>query len=592
MQIRRVTARNFRGIRQTEWRLPCQRFLCLVGAGDSTKTTLLDAIALVLTSRPNVTFSDADFYNCDVSQPIVLRVLIGDLTTALLDAEAGFGMWLTGLTPSGELEHDPAPASEECVMLQLTVDADLEPSWTVVRHGAYDDGMPLTSGRRRALGLFRVDERVDTHLRWGRGSALARLTDGGADAAVTAVRRTSRETVFNNVGADLQATASQVATAAGTIGGGKFTDLRPGWDPVASASPSALLLHEGTVPLTHAGLGSRRLISIAAQELATQDGNILLVDEIEHGLEPHRLLHVLHELRKRSDQRCGQVIVTTHSPIAVQAMVATDISVVRNDRDSGVTEVTPVPEEINEAQGALRAGPSAILARKVVVGEGATEAGILRALIRRWDDERIMGNVPTHAALGVAFLNGGGANAAIRAKVYHELGVTAALLVDNDDRGVDKNIDAAEGAGVSIARWQHGNSTEAEIISVLAEVAELREIVELAANHKSSEAVCSHLCTELPKLSAQEDPCSPDAWTAAGCTLDEVRAAIIAAAGGGSKRKNSDKAWFKREDAGETLGEFIYRHWNHYRSTHLGAELIKVRQFIYGDKEPTDTPKP
>lgn len=590
MQIRRVIARNFRGIRQAEWRLPHQRFLCLVGAGDSTKTTLLDAIALVLTSRPNVTFSDADFYNCDVTQPIVLRVLIGDLTTALLDADAGFGMWLTGLTPSGELEHDPTPGSEECVMLQLSVDGELEPSWTVVRHGAYDDGMPLTAGRRRALGLFRVDERVDTHLRWGRGSALARLTDGGADAAVTAVRRASRETVFNNVGPDLQATASQVATAAGTIGGGQFTELRPGWDPVASASPSALLLHEGTVPLTHAGLGSRRLISIAAQELATQDGNILLVDEIEHGLEPHRLLHVLHELRKRSDRRRGQVIVTTHSPIAVQAMIATDISVVRNDRDTGVTEVTPVPEEINEAQGALRAGPSAILARNVVVGEGATEAGILRALIRHWDEERITRNLPTHAALGVTSINGGGSNAAIRAKVYHELGVMAALLVDNDDRGVDKNIDAAEGVGVLIARWQHGNSTEAEIISVLAEVAELSEIVGLAVNHKSSEAVGSHLCAELPNLSTQDDPCSPDAWAAAGYPLDQVRAAIIAAASGGSKKKNSDKAWFKREDAGEILGEFIYRHWTRYQNTHLGNELTKVRQFIYGEKESTDTP--
>lgn len=587
MQIRRVTVRNFRGIRHTEWRLPRQRFICLVGPGDSTKTTLLDAIALVLTSRPNVTFSDADFYGCDVTRPIEVRVLIGDLTKALLDAETGFGMWLTGLGGDGDLEHDPAPGSEDCVMLQLTVDADLEPLWTVVRHGEYDDGMPLTSGRRRALGLFRVDERVDTHLRWGRGSALARLTDGGADAAVIAVRRASRDTVFNDVAPSLQSTASQIATAAGAIGGGRFIELRPGWDPVASASPSALLLHEGTIPLTHAGLGSRRLIGIAAQELATQDGNILLVDEIEHGLEPHRLLHMLHELRKRSDQRQGQVIITTHSPIAVQAMAATDISVVRNV--DGLTEITPVPEEINDAQGALRAGPSAVLARKVVVGEGATEAGILRAIIRHWDDERTSTDKPTHAALGVTFFNGGGANAAIRARVYQELGVTAALLVDHDDPGVDKHVEAARAAGVRIARWQSGNSTEAEIISVLTDEAGLLKIVELAVTHKGSQAVGSHLRAELPKLSPQDDPCTAAAWTTAGYSLDEVCAAVTAAAGGGSNKKDRDKkAWFKREDAGETLGEFIYQQWDRYQSTHLGAELTKVRRFIYSDEEPKD----
>ena len=287
------------------------------------------------------------------------------------------------------------------MMLQLTVDAGLEPLWTVVRLDEWDDGMPLTSGRRRLFGLFRVDDRVDMHLRWGRGSALSRLTADGADAAVTAVRRASREAVFNDVGAALRATASKVSVAAGTIGGGQFIELQPGWDPVATASPSALLLHEGLVPLSHSGLGSRRLISLAAQELATADGNILLVDEIEHGLEPHRLLHVLHQLRERSDQRRGQVLVTTHSSIAVQAMAANDISVVRNV--DGQTVVTPVPDELDEAQGALRAGPSAVLARKVVVGEGATEAGILRTLIRRWDEERASSGQPTHAVLGVAF---------------------------------------------------------------------------------------------------------------------------------------------------------------------------------------------
>jgi putative ATP-dependent endonuclease of OLD family len=589
VQIRQVAAWNFRGIRKAEWRPPPLRFLCLVGAGDSTKSTLLDAVALVLTSRPNITFSDADFYQCDVSKPIVVRVLIGDLSPALLDAETGFGMWLTGLAPDGDLEHDPSPDAEACVMVQLMVSSDLEPSWTVVRHEAYDDGLAMTAGKRRALGLFRVDDRADTHLRWGRGSALARMTEGGTEEAVTAVRRASRETVFSGAGPSLRKAAGQVAAAAGAIGGGAFTELGPGWDPIASASPSALLLHEGKVPLTHAGLGSRRLISMAAQELATQEGNILLVDEIEHGLEPHRLLHVLHELRKRSGQRQGQVIVTTHSPIAVQAMAAADISVVRNDRATGLTTVTPVADEIADAQGALRAGPSAILARKVVVGEGATEAGILRALIRRWDEERIAQGLPTHAALGATFLNGGGASAPVRAKVYQQLGVEAALLVDNDDRGVDDAIREAEQAGVVVARWRLGDSTEAAIISVLDDFAGLSELVDVAVEHKGDDGVAAHLRAELPKLASDTDALDSGTWVDAGYSVQEVRAGIVAAAGGGSAKKDSKKAWFKREDAGERLGDFIYWRWDRYQATALGNELIRVRAFLYG-KESSDLP--
>ncbi|MFF0374000.1 ATP-dependent nuclease [Actinoplanes missouriensis] len=592
MQIRQVAAWNFRGIRKAEWRPPPLRFLCLVGAGDSTKSTLLDAVALVLTSRPNVTFSDADFYQCDVSKPIVVRVLIGDLSPALLDAETGFGMWLTGLTPDGQLEHDPSPDAEVCVMAQLVVSSDLEPSWTVVRHEAYDDGLAMTAGKRRALGLFRVDDRADTHLRWGRGSALARMTEGGTDQAVTAVRRASRETVFSDAGPSLRKTADQVAAAAGAIGGGAFANLGPGWDPIASASPSALLLHDGKIPLTHAGLGSRRLISMAAQELATQEGNILLVDEIEHGLEPHRLLHVLHELRKRSGQRQGQVIITTHSPIAVQAMAAADISMVRNDRTTGYTTVMPVPDEIADAQGALRAGPSAILARRVVVGEGATEAGIIRAMIRRWDEERIQQSLPTHAALGATFLNGGGASAPVRAKVYQQLGVEAALLVDNDDRGVDKAIQEAEESGVMVARWQLGASTEAAIVGELNDCASLSEIIDLAVEYKGSDAVNTHLRAELPKLAVDADALDPATWAAACYTVEEIRAGIIAAAGGGSKKekkKDSNKAWFKREDPGERLGEFIHRRWVTYQTTALGIELVRVRTFVYGE-ESSDLP--
>ncbi|MGW5558590.1 ATP-dependent nuclease [Micromonospora sp. NPDC003944] len=578
MQIRRVTVRNFRGIREAEWRLPSQRFLCLVGPGDSTKTSLLDAVALVLTPRFNATFSDADFYHCDTSKPITLRLLVGDLTDEML-ADTAFGMHLTGLNVNGELEHDPLPGSELCLLLQLTVDQDLEPSWLVVRHGEYEDGLPLTSGKRRSIGLFRVDERVDTHLRWGRGSALSRLTDDGASQAVTAAQRASRDAVFDYPLPALKATANRVAEAAGAIGGGRF-DLRPGWDPVASASPSSLLLHDGTVPLTNAGLGTRRLTSIAAQEQAAIKGEILLIDEIEHGLDPHRLLHVLHRIKQRSAGSRGQVIISTHSPLAVQAMSATDICVVRSD--AGRTDVRAVPADIAEAQGALRSCPSAVLARMVIIGEGKTETGMLRQMIRTWDDERARDGKPSHAALGVAFLDGGGNPAATRATIFQNLGVHAVLLVDNDDRSVDETIAVAEKAGVDVIRWQVGNSTEAETIHTLDESA-LVTLLELAAELKGLDAIVDHVTTALPALPKSEYALTSSAWSEAGYLLEEVRAAICKAAGGTGKNASS-KAWFKREDAGERLGEFILQLWSQYQDQHLGKELTRLRRRIYGDE--------
>ena len=60
MQIRELTIEGFRGINALCWR-PSSNVVCLVGPGDSTKTTILDAIELVLGSRWAVPLTDMDF---------------------------------------------------------------------------------------------------------------------------------------------------------------------------------------------------------------------------------------------------------------------------------------------------------------------------------------------------------------------------------------------------------------------------------------------------------------------------------------------------------------------------------------------------
>lgn len=137
MQIRKVLVCNYRGIRAADWKLPANRFVCLVGPGDSTKTTLLDVIGLVLSPRWNVQLTDADFHDCQVDKPIVLRVVIGDLPPRMLRDDA-HGFELSGLLPSGELVHDPQDGAEPCVIIQLKVTDSLEPEWMVIRGCASD----------------------------------------------------------------------------------------------------------------------------------------------------------------------------------------------------------------------------------------------------------------------------------------------------------------------------------------------------------------------------------------------------------------------------------------------------------------------
>jgi hypothetical protein len=415
---------------------------------------------------------------------------------------------------------------------------------------------------------------------------LTRLTakDGGADAAVTSAARAARAAVFELPKGDMHAAAAEVAGAAAKIGGAEFTDLRPGLDPASNSSTNALLLHDQNVPLTVHGLGTRRLSSLAIQERASADGEILLIDEVEYGLEPHRLHHLLRHLKKRTDGGVGQVVLTTHSPVAVETLQAADISVVRSD--AGTTTVLAVPAELDEVQGTLRAGPSAVLGRRGAICEGKTEMGVVRRFLQHWDEQRAAQGRTSHAALGACQSDGQGSTLApVRARILRELGYPSLLVIDNDDQASDQGVADAMARGVQVVRWQPDHSIEDEIAATLSP-AGLAALVALAAEIKDEQSVLNAIGARLkgePKLSGLD----PSAWVTASLSLDEIRLAIGAAAKGKKVNgigKEEKKAWFKQEASGELLGSLLIDHWDEIEDRPLGAGLKELYAFIYGEE--------
>ena len=96
MTIYRVQVSNFRGIKSTDWQ-PNAKFVCLIGPGDCTKSTLLDAIELCLSPRWNVPFDDNDFHRGQTADPIEITVTVGGLPDELL-LEHKFGLEQRGVT--------------------------------------------------------------------------------------------------------------------------------------------------------------------------------------------------------------------------------------------------------------------------------------------------------------------------------------------------------------------------------------------------------------------------------------------------------------------------------------------------------------
>src|SRR6266496_4208013 len=107
MYIRHVRIRRFRGVASLDWNIEA-RLVCLVGPGDSTKTTVLDAIGYALSPRWSLPVHDGDFHGGDTSRPIEIQVTV-TYPPLRLQAEDKYGHYLRGWSPSDGIRDDPDP---------------------------------------------------------------------------------------------------------------------------------------------------------------------------------------------------------------------------------------------------------------------------------------------------------------------------------------------------------------------------------------------------------------------------------------------------------------------------------------------------
>ena len=157
MKIRHVSVKNFRGIRELEWDIRSD-VVCLLGLGDATKSTVLDAIEYTLTHSRFLGLNDADFYAANINEPILIQVTVTHPPRKLL-TESNYGLLQRGWSAEHGLLDDPVPESNPALTIELHVDDALEPRWTVTKPGVEDK---LIGGRdRAAFQMFRIDDSIN-----------------------------------------------------------------------------------------------------------------------------------------------------------------------------------------------------------------------------------------------------------------------------------------------------------------------------------------------------------------------------------------------------------------------------------------------
>lgn len=465
-RIRHIEIRNFRCIQELVW-APSAGINCLIGPGDSGKSSILDAIDYCMGARRALSFTDADFHCLDVSNPIVITATIGELDDALKSLEA-YGSYLRSFNAATSvIEDEPEAQAETVLSVRLTVSGDLDPVWTLVSDRAEVAGQSrfLTWADRARLAPTRVGALPDHNLAWRRGSVLNRLSEERPEMAeaLANAARNARATFGDLAEAQLGDTLRIVEATAQSLGIPVGEGLKAMLDAHSvSFSGGTIALHGADgVPLRALGIGSTRLLLAGLQRRASQEATVILIDELEHGLEPHRILRLLGSIGAKEAAPPLQAFITTHSPVAVRELRGDQLFVVR--KADGRHEATTVGVD-GQVQGTIRLYPEAFLAPSVIVCEGASEVGLLRGL----DLYRAGRGEQTVTAAGIAWVDAKGITQVYgRAAAFQALGYRVAVLRDDDVQPVQADEDNFLANGGVVFKWRDGCALEDELFRAL-----------------------------------------------------------------------------------------------------------------------------
>ena len=541
-RIRKIEIRHFRGIEQFDW-CPSPGLNALIGSGDAGKSTVLDAIDLCLGARRAVSFGDDDFFGMNVDLPILIEITVGELDDALKNID-NYGTYLRGFRAAdGTVIDEPGINLETVLTVRLTVQSDLEPQWQLVseraaaqgagRHLAWADRLRIAPGRLGASG--------DQNLSWRRGSVLNRLSDERADASAALARagRDARVRFGDDAQAQLGQALGLVLTTANRLGVPVGNEVKALLDAHAiSVAGGAIALHNAQgVPLRSLGLGSARLLVAGLQREAARETSIVLVDEIETGLEPHRISRLLDTLGAKEAQPPLQVFLTTHSPVVVRELSGAQLFVLRQRQGIHVAHLCGTEDDV---QGTMRRHPEALLGKSILVCEGASEVGLMRGLDQYWRGS------PSIATFGVVLVDGTGSSAVQRALAFHKLGYRVAVLRDSDVPPVPLEA-AFRQAGGEVFAWREPNALEDELFQHLGD-GSVAQLWELAKERMGQTLLDAQLRTLTGNARQFADVDAEVALTGPGAALRTVL---------GNASRTKQNPWFKSVTAMEQVGREI-----------------------------------
>lgn len=536
MQIRRLTIHRYRGIESFTWQ-PGGGINCLVGPGDSFKSTVLAAISLLLAPYPLGPCSEFDYYRRRIPDGFEIEAYIGNLDLQSLGTEQR-------LPPLYGWRNEAAVAlpegdAEPVLRCRVRGNSDLELIYELpIEGGSADQSSPFSSALRRKLMLARLagEERASRDLRLGIGSLLDRhlkTTDMRASVHSTIADAAASMEIPLTAQTALEAIRQTFQLS------GLPSDLRLGLMPTqGNALVGMVTLMFGSnvaeaIPIANSGSGTKQMALLSLSSALVGAAPILVIDEPERGLEPHRQRSVVKKLSELAGRE-GQVFLTTHSGAILESLPPDSIWRMRRGME-------PYRFEGGALNRVLKSDPEAFFAPTPILCEGATEMGLLddllpRALGRELD------------ACGIHLVDGNGQpNALDIADAFIDANIGCAGFFDNETSYSGRR-DRIAGQRIAMI-WQDVINIEDAVCKWLS-IDGLFELI--AAASAATEIEPRYLedqVYELIPIDARNG--SARDLRTANYPEQILRAAFFTAM--------TRRAWFKRREAGRILARALDR---------------------------------
>lgn len=545
--IRHIEIRNFRTIKNLSWH-PKPGLNCLIGPGDSGKSTLLDAIDLTLGARRSYSFNDADFYQLDTQFPISITITLGDLHDDLKNVES-YGFFLRGYNATTkEIVDEPQQGTETVLTIKLTVDSDLDPDWRLFSERAEADGLErrLPWKHRELLSPARLGTTAHQNLAWGSRSVLNKLSEETFDVSTVLAQlgRQTREAFAQQQVEGIAGVLQQVQNISNGLGV-PVGELKALLDVNGiSLSNGAISLHNGdNTPLRQLGTGSSRLLISGLQKAASRS-KVIIVDEAEYGLEPYRITRLLNELGSKDTVPTQQVFITTHSPYVLRELQAQQLHVMRKPTNaqiaSGPDHIQHTVYSLNgggQQQATLRACAESFFSKSVIVCEGKTEIGLVRGIDLFHQDT----SYQTITSKGIHCADGGGDAMFARAHIFASLGYPTAIFKDSDkaQQHYEHKQNTIE-AGISVFEWGNNMATE-DAIFAACPVSVIPSLLAMASERKGADSINAHI----------------QAHSNQSVSLDDCRERFVDAHRVILAKAANKKGWFKDIEPAENISRQI-----------------------------------